>query len=66
MKHNQTKGYTKDQIEENIDHFIDNEKELLSTCCGWSALGNIHEFDNEHFGNCSKCKEHTDFERIEQ
>tara|TARA_A100001515_G_scaffold112430_1_gene93593 strand:+ start:223 stop:429 length:207 start_codon:yes stop_codon:yes gene_type:complete len=67
MKHNQTEDYTKDQIEENIDHFIDNEKELLSTCCGASALGNIHEFDGEHFGLCGdpKCKEHTDFKSLE-
>ena len=53
-----TEGFTKDQIEENIDFFIeqdiikqqeeeqdDDDKELLSTCCGASALGNIHEFD---------------------
>tara|TARA_R100000278_G_scaffold122354_1_gene108301 strand:- start:66 stop:356 length:291 start_codon:yes stop_codon:yes gene_type:complete len=75
-----TEGYTKDQIEENIDFFIeqdkikqqeeeeeDDDKELLSTCCGASALGNIHEFDGEHFGLCGdpKCKEHTDFKPLE-
>ena len=68
-----TEGYTKDQIEENIDFFIENQKEqdddkeLLSTCCGASALGNIHEFDGEHFGLCGdlKCKEHTDFKPLE-
>lgn len=45
----------------------DDDKELLSTCCGASALGNIHEFDGEHFGLCgnSKCKEHTDFKPLE-
>ena len=69
-----TEGYTKDQIEENIDFFIENQKEqdddkeLLSTCCGGSALGNIHEFDGEHFGLCGdpKCKEHTDFKPLEE
>ena len=69
-----TEGYTKDQIEENIDFFIENQKEqddddkeLLSTCCNASALGNIHEFDGEHFGLCGdpKCKEHTDFKPLE-
>ena len=39
---------------------------LYSTCCGELPEGNVHELDNEHFGNCGKCKEHTDFERIEQ
>ena len=40
-----TEGYTKDQIEENIDYFLENQKEqdnddkeMLSTCCGYSAL----------------------------
>jgi len=69
-----TEGYTKDQIEENIDFFIENQKEqddddkeLLSTCCGAYPLGNIHEFDGEHFGLCGdpKCKEHTDFKPLE-
>ena len=63
-------GYTKDQIEENIEHFINtdtDDKELLSTCCGEKALGNIHEFDGEHFGLCGdpKCYEHTDFKSLE-
>ena len=74
MKENITEGYTKDQIEENIDFFIENQKEqdnddkeLLSTCCGEKALGNIHEFDGEHFGLCGdpKCYEHTDFKSLE-
>tara|TARA_Y100001937_G_scaffold110920_1_gene156975 strand:- start:82 stop:300 length:219 start_codon:yes stop_codon:yes gene_type:complete len=65
-----TEGYTKDQIEENIEHFINtdtDDKELLSTCCGEKALGNIHEFDGEHFGLCGdpKCYEHTDFKSLE-
>lgn len=58
-------GYTKDQIEENIDHFIDNEKELLSTCCGWSALGNLHNVEGTYIGLCSKCCDHCDFEEEE-
>tara|TARA_Y100000356_G_C11097638_1_gene202631 strand:- start:44 stop:286 length:243 start_codon:yes stop_codon:yes gene_type:complete len=58
-------GYTKDQIEENIDHFIDNEKELLSSCCGWSALGNLHNVEGTYIGLCSKCCDHCDFEEEE-
>ena len=66
-----TEGYTKDQIEENIEHFINtdtDDKELLSTCCGEKAFGNIHEFDGEHFGLCGdpKCYEHTDFKSLEE
>ena len=58
--------YTKDQIEENIEHFIDhNEKELLSSCCGWSALGNLHEVEGIYIGLCSKCCDHCDFEEEE-
>ena len=60
-----TEGYTKDQREENIDHFIDNEKELLSTCCGWSALGNLHNVEGTYIGLCSKCCDHCDFEEEE-
>ena len=75
-----TEGFTKDQIEENIDFFIeqdiikqqeeeqdDDDKELLSTCCGASPLGNIPEFDGEHFGLCGnpRCYEHTDFKPLE-
>ena len=60
-----TEGYTKDQIEENIDHFIDNEKELLSTCCGWSAWGNLHNVEGTYIGLCSKCCDHCDFEEEE-
>ena len=66
MKENITEGYTKDQIEENIDHFIDDDKELLSTCCGYSAMTEIH-FNNESkeveaIAICSKCKDWADFE----
>ena len=61
-----SEDYTKDQIEENIDHFIDfNEKELLSTCCGWSALGNLHNVEGTWIGLCSKCCDHCDFEEEE-
>jgi hypothetical protein len=41
------------------------DRELYSTCCTAKPLGNIHEFDGEHFGNCGDCKEHTDFEKEE-
>jgi len=64
-----TEGYTKDQIEENIEHFIDNDtddKELLSSCCGYSAMTEIH-FNNESkeveaIAICSKCRDWADFE----
>ena len=50
----------------NIDHFIDhNEKELLSSCCGWSALGNLHNVEGTYIGLCSKCCDHCDFEEEE-
>ena len=63
----------KDWIELNIDNLIDqqqednDDKEMLSTCCREKALGNIHEFDGEHFGLCGdpKCYEHTDFKSLE-
>ncbi len=35
---------------------------LVSTCCCSKPYGNIHEFQEEHFGLCGCCKEHTDFE----
>ena len=41
---------------------MNDELELLSTCCGSKAYGNIHEFQDEHYGLCGSCKEHTDFE----
>ena len=41
-----TEGYTKDQIEQNIEHFIDDEKEILSSCCGFAPMGELH-YDNE-------------------
>jgi len=64
-----TEGYTKDQIEENIEHFIDNDsddKEMLSTCCGYSALTEIHHNNEskevEAIAICSKCRDWADFE----
>tara|TARA_A100001201_G_scaffold1101_1_gene2772 strand:- start:483 stop:728 length:246 start_codon:yes stop_codon:yes gene_type:complete len=63
-----TEGYTKDQIEQNIEHFIDDEKEILSSCCGYEPMGELH-YDNESkevemVGLCSKCKDHADFEEV--
>ena len=72
-----TEGYTKDQIEENIDFFIEqqiiaqnrqDEKEILSSCCGYEPMGELH-YDNESkevemVGLCSKCKDHADFEEV--
>lgn len=72
-----TEGYTKDQIEENIDFFIEkqiiaqnreDEKEILSSCCGYKPMGELH-YDNESkevemVGLCSKCKDHADFEEV--
>ena len=58
----------KDWIEYNIDNLIeqyqeqDDDKELLSTCCGASGIGNIHEQNGEHYGLCARCKDHCDFE----
>ena len=45
-----------------INSLCEDDKELLSTCCGAGGLGNIHEFDGEHYGLCARCKEHADFE----
>ena len=63
-----TEGYTKDQIEQNIEHFIDDEKEILSSCYGYEPMGELH-YDNESkevemVGLCSKCKDHADFEEV--
>lgn len=70
-----TEGYTKDQIEENIDFFIENQKEqdddkeMLSSCCGYSAMTEIH-YNNESkeveaIAICSKCRDWADFEHEE-
>jgi hypothetical protein len=61
----------RDYVEENIDSLIDlqmqeqednDDKELLSTCCGVGGIGNIHEFDGEHYGLCARCKDRCSFE----
>jgi hypothetical protein len=65
----------RDYVEENIDHLIDwqqeqeednDDKELLSTCCGAGGMGNIHEYDGEHYGLCARCKDHCEFEYEEE
>ena len=61
-----TEGYTKDQIEENIDHFIEQEKqepEYVSTCCTASAFGNSF-IEEELTGICSKCFDGANFEDL--
>jgi hypothetical protein len=48
---------------------IEDDDELLSTCCGANADGEIHTYENEeegvdadqHFGICTWCKEHAEF-----
>ena len=61
-----TEGYTKDQIEENIDYFIAQEKqepEYVSTCCSHSAFGN--SFDEEELtGICGKCYDGANFDDL--
>mgnify|MGYP001234377898 CR=1 FL=1 len=62
----------KDWIELNIDNLIEqqqennDDKEMLSTCCGYSALTEIH-YNNESkeveaIAICSKCRDWADFE----
>lgn len=56
-------GYTKDQIEENIDHFIDlqqQEPEYVSDCCTHSAFGNSF-IEEELTGICGKCFDGANF-----
>jgi len=56
-------GYTKDQIEENIDHFIDleqREPEYVSDCCTHSAFGNSF-IEEELTGICGKCFDGANF-----
>ena len=61
-----TEGYTKDQIEENIDFFIEQDKhepEYVSTCCSHSAFGN--SFDEEELtGICGKCYDGANFDDL--
>ena len=65
----------KDWIELNIDNLIEqqqennDDKEMLSTCCGYSALTEIH-YNNESkevetIAICSKCLDWADFEHEE-
>ena len=59
-------GYTKDQIEENIDFFIEQEKqepEYVSTCCTASAFGNSF-IEEELTGICGKCYDGANFEDL--
>ena len=44
-----------------INSLCEQEPYYVSSCCTAYPLGNIHEFDGEHYGLCGKCKEHTDF-----
>ena len=61
-----TEGYTKDQIEENIDFFIEQDKhepEYVSTSCSHSAFGN--SFDEEELtGICGKCYDGANFDDL--
>ena len=61
-----TEGYTKDQIEENIDFFIEQDKqepEYVSTCCSHSAFGNSF-IEEELTGICGKCYDGANFEDL--
>ena len=37
-----------------------------SSCCSASPLGEVHEDVDESFGLCSQCRDHADFEWIEE
>jgi len=50
----------KDEIEY-INSLCEEEPYYVSSCCTEDPLGNIHEFEGEHYGLCGKCKEHTEF-----
>ena len=48
-----------------INSLCEDEKEILSSCCGYQPMGELH-YDNETkevemVGLCSKCKDHADF-----
>lgn len=48
-----------------INSLCEEEKEILSRCCGYEPMGELH-YDNETkevemVGLCSKCKDHADF-----
>lgn len=49
-----------------INSLSEDDREMLSTCCGYSALTEIH-YDNESkeveaVAICSKCRDWADFE----
>ena len=51
-----------------LNSLRDDEKEVLSSCCGYEPIGELH-YDNESkevemVGLCSKCKDHADFEEV--
>ena len=51
-----------------LNSLREDEKEILSSCCGYEPMGELH-YDNESkevemVGLCSKCKDHADFEEV--
>lgn len=51
-----------------LNSLREDEKEVLSSCCGYEPMGELH-YDNESkevemVGLCSKCKDHADFEEV--
>jgi len=51
-----------------LNSLRDDEKEVLSSCCGYEPMGELH-YDNESkevemIGLCSKCIDHADFEEV--
>jgi hypothetical protein len=51
-----------------LNSLSDDEKEVLSSCCGYEPMGELH-YDNESkevemVGLCSKCRDHADFEEV--
>ena len=51
-----------------LNSLREDEKEILSSCCGYEPMGELH-YDNESkevemIGLCSKCKDHADFEEV--
>ncbi len=51
-----------------LNSLCEDEKEVLSSCCGYEPMGELH-YDNESkevemVGLCSKCKDHADFEEV--
>lgn len=51
-----------------LNSLCEDEKEVLSSCCGYEPMGELH-YDNESkevemIGLCSKCKDHADFEEV--